>query len=853
MTRPHLPLLLSALVASAAACSRAPAPVAAATPAAARPAAAPAAQPPAAGGGGGQSSAPASSIAARTGGLMRQDGFLPIYLDEKQGRLLLELPSDSARMLFFTTQATGLGSNPIGIDRGMSGAGRVVRFQRLGDRVLVVFENWNYRATGGNTDLQRTVDEAFPSSTVAALPLLAAEGGRLLVDATEFAMRDWTGVGRTLARSQEGSYAPARDRSYFHAPYTKALPRNTEVDVALTFTTTGNPGRTVSMIAPDGSAITLRQHLTFVPLPDDGFRTREADPRVGYFGVQYNDYSQPVDGMLAQRLASRHRLERTNPNDPNSPFRNPIRYYVDRGIPEPLRTATLEGAKFWEQAFDQAGLRGGFVADLLPEGADPMDIRYNVVQWVNRNERGWSVGGSLSDPRTGEILKGMARMDSHRGRTAYNLYAGIMGADTPGDTAWVLGRVRQVTAHEIGHTLGMAHNYIASTYDRGSLMDYPAARVRLTPQGEFDLSSIYDVGPGAFDVWAVRWGYTPFPAASERDSLDAIVRDGLRRGLLFLSDNDARPASSSDPRTNIWDDENSAAEFLRTQADVRRLAMERFGLRNIRAGEPVALLQERFVPVYFMHRFAISSLSKTVGGMEYRNAVKGDGQQATRTVAAAEQRRALAALASQLQPSALAIPDTVITLLAPRPYGYRGSVELFGGLTSPAFDELGAARTLAQMIVDAVLVPERAARLVQQSARDAGQLSLGETVDTLLAATWRRAAPSNARLAALQRVTQRAVADALLDLAASKSASSEVRSLVTLQLVTLRRDAATRATAGRDDASRAHWSQIERDLGRWLDDGVLPERPQAPTAPPGDPFGDEGEAFTLQDLLGIPF
>lgn len=846
MPRLHsLPLMLSALALSASACSRASAPAPSSTPVPARAAATAGAT--------GQATAPATSIASRTSGLKRQDGFLPIYLDERQGKLLLELSGDSARMLFFTTQATGLGSNPIGIDRGMSGGGNVLRFQRNGDRVLAIFENWNYRATDpNNPDLKRTVDEAFPASTVAALPLLAVEGGRMLVDATDFAMRDWTGVGRTLARSQEGSYAPARDRSYFYEPYTKALPQNTEVDVALTFATAGNPGRTVSMIAPDGSAITMRQHLTFVPLPDDNFRMRDADPRVGYFGRQFNDYSQPVEDELVRRLASRHRLERTNPADPNSPIKNPIRYYVDRGIPEPLRTATLEGAKFWEQAFDQAGLKGGYVASLLPEGADPMDIRYNVIQWVNRNERGWSVGGSLSDPRTGEILKGMARLDSHRGRTAYNLYAGLMGADTPGDTAWVLGRVRQVTAHEIGHTLGMAHNYIASTYDRGSLMDYPAARVGLTPQGDLDLSSIYDVGPAPFDVWAVRWGYTPFPKATESDSLAAIIRDGLQRGLLFLSDNDARPASSSDPRTNIWDDRATALEFLQNQVAVRKVAMERFGMRNIRTGEPVALLQERFVPVYFIHRFAISSLSKTVGGMEYRNAVKGDGQQATRTVPAAEQRQALAALTAQLAPQALAIPDTVITLMAPRPYGYRGSVELFGTRTAPAFDEFGAARTLAQMIVDAILVPERAARLVQQSARDGGALSLDETIDALLTATWRASAPSNSRMAALQRVTQESVVDGLLNLAADKSAAPEVRSMVTFKLNELRRDAASRVTSGRNDVSRAHWAQMERDIARWLDDGVLPARAPALVAPPGDPFGDEGEFVSLDDLLGVP-
>ncbi|HEY0969694.1 MAG TPA: zinc-dependent metalloprotease [Gemmatimonadales bacterium] len=819
--------LLLALATTALACSGQPS----------TPATTPAPAARAGGGAQGAQQGPASSIAARTQGLERQDGLVPIYVDERQGKLLMEIPRDSTRLLMFATLATGLGSNPVGLDRGSSGDGYVTRFQRSGDRVLVVFENWSYRSSDPeNPDLRRTVEEGFPPSTVAALPLVAVEDGRLLVDATDLVMRDWMGVGATLARSQQGSYSPARDRSYIHRPYTKAFPENTEVDVALTFTTNGNPGRIVSMIAPDGSAITLRQHLSFVALPDDGFDTRAADPRVGYFGVRFNDYAQPVSGSLSQRLASRHRLRRVDPADPDSPFRDTIVFYIDRGIPEPIRTATLEGARFWEQAFDQAGLRGAYRVELLPEGADPMDIRYNVVQWINRNERGWSVGGSLVDPRTSEILKGMARMDSHRARTAFNLYAGLMGAGTPGDTAWVLGRVRQVTAHEIGHTLGLAHNYIASTYERGSIMDYPAPRVRLTPSGEIDLSSIYDVGPGAFDVWAIRWGYTPFPEAVESDSLAAIVRDGLDRGLLFLSDSDARPDYASDPRARLWDDAATAEEFLRHQVGVRRVAIDRFGLRNIAPGEPVALLQERFVPVYFMHRFAIGALASAVGGMEYSFAVRGDGQQATRAVPAERQREALLQLVALLEPAELAIPDTVVTLLAPRPYGYSGSVELFGSRTRPAFDELGAAHTLARMIVEPILQPDRAGRLVAAGLRDGNPLTLGETIDALVDATWGAQAPRDAKRAALQRVTQRTVSEALLRLAASDAAAPEVRALAALRLDELRADAERRARSG-SDMVRAHWRSLARDIERWQEDGTLPVV-EPLVAPPGDPFGN---------------
>jgi hypothetical protein len=778
------------------------------------------------------------TIAARTVGLERRDGFVPVVLDRRTGSAWLQLPAGGTRLLLCATLATGLGSNPVGLDRGKVGGCYVARFQPVGSTQILVLENWRFRSTlPGNPAHAKSVEEAFAPSTVASLPVVAQDSGRVLVDAAELLRRDWLDVAGTLEQTGQGGYAVGRERSFVYEPATRAYPQNTELEMALSFEAKARPGAIVATIAPDGRAFTVRQHLTLAPLPDDGYRPRDLDPRMNFFSVHFKDYAQPVEAPLERHWIARHRLERENPSDPRSPIRNPIVYYVDRGIPEPIRTATLEGARFWVEAFDRAGLKGGFRVELLPEGADPMDIRYNVVQWENRNERGWSFGEALVDPRTGEIVKGLAKMDSHRGRTAYNLVAALAGAETAADTHFVLGRIRQVTAHEIGHTLGMAHNYIASSYGRGSVMDYPAPRVRLGPDSEIDLSDAYATGPGKYDVLSVRWGYGIFPPDHEVDSLRAIVSEALRDGLLFLSDADARPDFASDPRTNLWDDQATPEAFLRDQLAVRRRAMAQFGLRNIRNGEPVATLQERFAPLYFFHRFAVRSVAKVIGGVEYQNAVAGDGQQETRVIPGPRQRAALLQLLGSLAPRELSIPDTILILLGPRPFGYPDSVELFRSRAQPIFDEFGAAGAMAWLVLDPLLQRDRLARLIQQAAHDRSQLSLGELLATMKAKIWDAPPERSPRDAALRRVVQLGYAERLIGLAADSGAAGDVRAAAELMLGTLRSDASRRGEAvGAPLEARAHWRAIAAGIAAWQRDRTVPAANALP-APPGDPFG----------------
>lgn len=776
---------------------------------------------------------PAPQTAAETAA---EELLLPVRYDAATGKVFLTVRRLGEEMLYLNTLAAGLGTTSPMLDRGQIGVEAVVRFERHGPRVLLIRENVGHRALSDDPALQRSVAESFPRSVLGAFPIQREERGALVVDATDFFLSDVFDVIGSIRAAGLGTVRLDRERSFVDAEYTKAFPRNTEVRVTLSYAADA-PHAELRRHAPDGRTIALQQHHSFVALPEPPMRPREFHPQAGIFPNSFFDFAQGFESDYRRRYLVRWRLE---PSDPAAYARGelvepvrPIVYYLDPAIPEPYRSAFREGGLWWNTIFEAAGFRNAFRIEDLPAGADPMDARYSVIQWVHRRERGPSVGPSYRDPRTGEILKTVVRMDSYRSLVNYDVYMGLVPAAGPAGLQlsaeeFAMARRRQHAAHEIGHTLGLAHNFIAASQGRASVMDYPVALVRLDAQGRIDIADAYRPTGGAHDTLAIRYAYRWFATPeAETAGLAALLRQARADGLRFLTGGDAAPQGSI-PEATQWVEGSTMLEALERTLAVRRVLIDRFDARAVRPDEPMAYLNKRFAHVYLHHRSALQGAIKYVGGMEYDYAMAADGGEPTRIVAPAEQRRALRLVLHALEPAQLHVPDRVAALIAPSPFGYDGSEQLIGSPAGPAFDPVAAAHALAQEIVDGLLHPQRAARLASFHARDPRNPSLDEVLGVLVDGTWGTAtAGRDAQHGALRRAAQRAVLDGLLDLAGSPRATAEVRATTELHLARLRERLAGTGAAGTAE-DRAHRATARRDIDRYFageDDPAKRPRP----------------------------
>lgn len=821
----------------------------------AAPGKAPAAKPaPAASPGPAKAPAPVSDdIAKATAGMTRQDGLIPIYADKAGGRVLALLPAPDAdgvagRYLYQVYLRAGLGSNPTGLDRSAVGPTQVLVFRRTGKKIVAQYENYGFRAEGASAGERQSVAEAFAVSTVWSGAVAAEDrDGRVLVDLSGFLTRDTFGIADALKGAKQGSFRKSDDLSYPDPGETQVFPENAELEAHQTFTS-DDPGREVTGIAPDGKAVTFIVHHSLIKLPEPGYEPRLADPRVGVFNSLVANYGAPLSQPLTYRLAQRFRLEKTDPTAARSPVKKPIVFYVDRGTPEPVRQALLDGARWWAKAFDDAGFIDAFRVEVLPEGVSPLDARYNVINWVHRQTRGWSYGAEVVDPRTGEIVRGAVLLGSQRIRQDRLIFEGLAGVAKTGTGAQddpiqlSLARIRQLSVHEVGHAIGLQHNFAGSTYGgRESVMDYPPPRV-LARDGALDFSQAYATGTGQWDRHAIRWLYVQFaPGADVKAGLDAIAAEGQAKGLRFVTDEESRPLGAANPWGGLWDDGPDAVASLENALAVRRIALSNFGLNSLMPGAPAQDLKRILVPVYLYHRYQVDSAAKLVGGVDFPYAVKGDGREAAIPVDPAVQRRALAALLKTLDPAALDLGDSQIALLSSAnsmAHDRIYDIEVFPS-SGPTFDVGNAADIAGQLTFANLLEPNRLNRLVLQNARDSNAPGVQEVLEALVGGVFTEV-PLSGRQAEIRRRLQARLIYDLAALSLDKDLSPTAAALVDRTLTALGERLKTGRYGDPEDMAFAR-SFAQRIAGDR--EGLAARVEKAPPAPPGMPIGDDGDCW----------
>jgi len=714
--------------------------------------------------------------------LITYDGFFKFYYEEAKDKIYLEVEDLNKEFLYISSLASGVGSNDIGLDRGQLGGERLVKFIKAGNKLLLIQPNLKYRANTENQLERKSVEQAFASSVLYGFIILEENQGKYLIDMTSFLMEDAHGISSKLKFSKEGTYNVDLSKSALSLYRTKAFPKNVEFEALLTFK--GNPtGKNLRTVTPTATLVSVIQHHSFIELPDNNYKARPFDVRSGAIAMSYLDYATPIQEQIKKRFIVRHRIEKKTPSASVSEAIEPIVYYLDPGTPEPVRSGLLEGASWWNEAFESIGFKDAFQVKMLPVDADPMDCRYNVIQWVHRSTRGWSYGGSVVDPRTGEIIKGHVSLGSLRIRQDFLIAQALLNKPYAKDDdnykpmlEMALARIRQLSAHEVGHTIGFAHNFASSTNNRASVMDYPHPKVKLN-KDKIDLSKAYAIGIGEWDKVTVAYSYSQFDSkTNERKALNTIISKANEKGLRFISDTDARAQGGAHALAHLWDNGKSAASELNNVLKVREKAISNFSKDNIRQNEPYSVLEDVFVPLYFFHRYQTEAATKVVGGLDYNYAVKGDGQLITKVIAVKSQKEALSSVLKTLSAKTLAIPKSKLKLFPPRAYDYSRTRESFSSKTGVAFDPFSAASTSSEMTLQLLLHPERANRLIQQKSLDEKQISLKYVLNEIIDKSFKKS-HSDSYLNEVQQLINVQVLQHIMNLAINDKSFFQVKAI----------------------------------------------------------------------------
>ena len=770
--------------------------------------------------------------------VIKHEGYVTFYYDESTDKIFLQIENLHQEFLYVNSLSEGIGSNDIGLDRGQLGNTRIVKFMKAGNKLLLIQPNQDYRAITDNLEEKKSVEQAFAKSVIHGFVIKETNQGKYLVDATSFFMRDAHGVQGRLSARKQGSYSLDKSRSAINLERTKAFPKNVEFDVMLTFK--GSPkSSNIRSVTPTASLITVNQHHSFIELPDGSYKPRKFDPRSGSNAMSYLDYATPVNESITKRFIYRHRLEKKNPEASKSEAVEPIIYYLDRGTPEPVRSALLDGARWWNQAYEAIGYTNAFQVKMLPEGADLLDVRYNVIQWVHRSTRGWSYGSSVSDPRTGEIIKGHVSLGSLRIRQDFLIAQALQAPYANDDTSdqfaleMALARIRQLSAHEVGHTIGLAHNFAASTKGRSSVMDYPHPTLSLKDK-KVDFTNAYDTKIGDWDKVAIAYSYGEY-SGDEDASLNKLLDDAFKNGARFITDQDARPQGSAHAYAHLWDNGANVSTELDNLLAIRKHAIANFSIDNIKTNQPYSVLEDVFVPLYFFHRYQTEGVTKVIGGLDYSYALKGDGSNIVKMVPGKTEKKALASILKTLNIEELAIPKKLLNLFPPRAFNYGRTRESFKSKTGVAFDPFGAVETASAMTLELLLHPERVTRLVQHKSLDNSQLGLVEVLDEVIANSIQKTY-KDAYYQELQNVVNYQVLNQLFHLSSNKDMYWQVNAIVNDKIDKI---SLLLKNSKKTGIQKMYHKEMIQMISNFKKNPIKFKKPQTPKIPDGSPIGSD--------------